>query len=157
MSTHTELLEQLRGAGYRLTPQRESVLAVMAESDEHLTAEQVLDRVRERYPYLNKSAVYRALDLLTELDLVTQTDLGQGCVEYELHSHPHHHHLICRGCGEIVQVDDKCFRSLHKGLRENYGFEADLAHFAIFGRCKDCQSPRNSKKAKRHSEFPDQR
>ncbi len=150
MSSHTELLAHLRNAGYRLTPQRESVLAVIAESDEHLTAEQVIERVRLRYPYLNKSAVYRALDLLTEIDLVTQTDCGQGHVEYELHAHPHHHHLICRGCGEMVQVDDRCFRGLQKGLRENYGFEAELAHFAVFGRCKDCQGTGNAR-SKKHA------
>ncbi len=139
MSEHQELLARVRAAGYRLTPQRATVLAVIAESDRHLTAEEILDQVRKRYPYQVKSAVYRSLDFLTGLGLITCTDLGQGHVQYELHEHPHHHHLICRGCGRIVQVDDRCFRSLEKGLREKYGFAADLTHFAIFGRCKDCQ------------------
>ncbi len=138
MSNHDELVKTLRRAGYRVTPQRESVLSVLGECGGHVTAEQVLARVRERYPYLNKSAVYRSLDLLADLSLVTVTDLGQGRVEYELHNHPHHHHLICRGCGKIVQVDNRCFSTLEKGLRQNYGFEADLTHFAVFGRCHNC-------------------
>ncbi|MGB8647210.1 MAG: Fur family transcriptional regulator [Anaerolineae bacterium] len=139
MSHHQELLARVRAAGRRITPQRESVLAVIAESDRHLTAEEILKRVRKRYPYLVKSAVYRSLDLLTALELVTSTDLGQGRVEYELHEHPHHHHLICRGCGAVIQVDDKCFRTLEKGLLAGYGFKADLTHFAIFGRCEHCR------------------
>ncbi len=143
MSDHTKMLETLRAAGDRLTPQRESVLAVIADSEAHLNAEEILRRVRRRYPYLNKSAVYRSLDLLTQLGLVTQTDLGQGRVEYELHQHPHHHHLICRDCGAITQVDHTSFHALEKRLLEKYGFEADLEHFAIFGHCRKCRSHKN--------------
>ncbi len=140
MPDHTKMLETLRAAGYRLTPQRESVLAVIAESEAHLNAEEILQRVRTRYPYLGKSAVYRSLDLLTQLGLVTQTDLGQGRVEYELHQHPHHHHLVCRDCGSITQVDHTSFHALEKRLQEKYGFEADLEHLALFGHCRKCRS-----------------
>lgn len=140
MAHHAELLQSLRAAGYRLTPQRESVLAAIAGSGSHLTAEQIMARVRERYPYMNKSAIYRSLDLLVELGLVTQTDLGRGRVEYELHRHPHHHHLICRRCRRIEQVDHAAFAALAKKLETVYGFQADLDHFAVFGRCKRCQA-----------------
>jgi Fur family transcriptional regulator, ferric uptake regulator len=140
MSNHTQLLETLRASGHRLTPQRESVLAVVCESEAHLTADEILQRVRTRYPYLNKSAVYRSLDLLTELGLVTQTDLGQGHIEYELHQHPHHHHLVCRACGSIVRVEHDCFQPLEKRLKQKYGFQADLDHFAVFGLCQECQN-----------------
>lgn len=139
MSHHTEMVESLRASGHRLTPQRESVLAVIGESQAHLTAEEILRRVRTRYPYLNKSAVYRSLDLLTEIGLVTQTDLGQGRVEYELHQHPHHHHLVCRNCGAVSQVDHENFRPLGRRLKHKYGFRADLDHFAVFGTCRKCQ------------------
>ncbi len=144
MPDHMKMLETLRAAGYRLTPQRESVLAVIADSEAHLNAEEILQRVRTRYPYLNRSAVYRSLDLLTQLGLVTQTDLGQGRVEYELHQHPHHHHLVCRDCGAITRVDHTYFHSLEKRLLEKYGFEAELDHFAIFGHCQKCRTGRNN-------------
>ncbi len=144
MPDQTKMLDTLRAAGYRLTPQRESVLAVIADSKAHLNAEEILQRVRTRYPYLGKSAVYRSLDLLTQLGLVTQTDLGQGRVEYELHQHPHHHHLVCRDCGTIMQVDHTGFHALEKRLLEKYGFEADLDHFAIFGHCRKCRGHKNS-------------
>ncbi len=145
MATHSEMLAVLRASGYRLTPQRESVLAVMAGSETHLTADEILRRVRTRYPYLNKSAVYRSLELFTRLGLVSQADLGQGRVEYELHQHPHHHHLVCRDCGGVMQVDNECFSSLEKRLRQKYGFQADLNHFAIFGLCRKCQPHKTNK------------
>lgn len=150
MAQHFELVQSLRQTGHRLTPQRESVLTVVAESDGHLTAEEILARVRERYPYLNKSAVYRSLDLLAELSLVTQTDLGHGRVEYELHRHPHHHHLICRHCKAVQQIEHSAFEPLHRKLKNDFGFEADLDHFAIFGTCSKCRTHR-AKGAKQHS------
>lgn len=139
MSHHMKMVETLRATGHRLTPQRESVLEVIGSSDQHLTAEDILKLVRKRYPYLNKSAVYRSLDLLTHIGMVTQTDLGQGRVEYELHEHPHHHHLVCRQCGAVSQVDHTSFQPLEKTLEKKYGFAADLDHFAIFGLCSKCQ------------------
>jgi Fur family ferric uptake transcriptional regulator len=137
---HTQFLEQLRVKGHRLTPQREMILEVICEIDGHLTAEQILARVRKRYPYINKSAVYRTLDLLSRLNLVNPTDFGQGCVEYEIHQHPHHHHLLCRNCHQTVQVDEHVFAPLEKALRTDYGFFADLDHFAIFGLCRKCSA-----------------
>jgi Fur family transcriptional regulator, ferric uptake regulator len=139
MAEHLELVKSLRQAGRRLTPQRESVLAVVAASDGHLTAEEILARVRRRYPYLVKSAVYRSLDLFTELGLVTQTDLGHGRVEYELHRHPHHHHLICRRCKQVQRIEHDTFQLLARRLENDFGFRADLEHFAIFGTCKKCR------------------
>ncbi len=142
---HTQFLEQLRVKGHRLTPQREMILAVICDINGHLSADEILQRVRKRYPYINKSAVYRTLDLLARLNLVNPTDFGQGRVEYEVHQHPHHHHLLCRNCHQMVEVDERVFASLEKSLRIHYGFVADLDHFAIFGLCRKCQKAANSK------------
>ncbi len=144
MSDLEPFLTDLRQAGRRLTPQREMILAVICESGCHLTAEEILTRARERYPHLNKSAVYRTLDLLTRLNLVNQIDFGEGRIEYEIHAHPHHHHLLCRKCGQRTEVDERLFRSLEKNLLGDYGFEADMDHFAIFGVCKKCRKQANS-------------
>jgi Fur family ferric uptake transcriptional regulator len=142
---HTELLRNLRQRGYRLTPQREMILQVICESHCHLTADEIITRIRQRYPYLNKSAVYRTLDLLTRLGFVNPTDFGQGGVTYETHQHPHHHHLVCRKCGKMTEVDESVFASVAKKLRDEYAFSPDLDHFAIFGLCRKCQSTVSSK------------
>lgn len=144
---HAPFLQDLRQKGHRLTPQREMVLSVICASPGHLTADEILKRVRKRYPYINKSAVYRTLDLLTRLRLVNPTDLGQGCIEYEIHQQPHHHHLLCRNCRKMILVDASAFRSLEKTLREEYGFVADLDHFAIYGLCRKCRPSVNRQPA----------
>ncbi len=138
MSHHMAMLETLKATGHRLTPQREIVLQVVCDAGGHLTADEILTRVRDRYPYLGKSVVYRTLDLLSGLDMITRTDLGQGRIEYELHEHPHHHHLICRDCGSVMQVDSACFDSLARRIKAKYGFHPDLDHFAVFGHCAHC-------------------
>jgi len=133
------LLDDLRQAGYCLTPQRQAVIAVLGETHEHLTAPEILRRARQGLPHLNKSAVYRALDVLVHLSLVNPIDLGQGNIQYELNYRPHHHHLVCQQCGKIADVDESVFGSLEKTLRTKYGIAPFLFHFAIFGICHNCQ------------------
>jgi Fur family ferric uptake transcriptional regulator len=134
------LIRDLHQAGYRLTPQREVVLGVLSETREHLTAREILRRARRRLPRLNKSAVYRALDVLTHLSLVNPIDVGQGEMQYELHAQSHHHHhLVCQRCGKIADVDESVFGSVEKILRAQYGFAPFLYHFAIFGICQECR------------------
>ena len=139
MSQHTEIAGAIRKAGNRLTLQRTSIIEIIATSDGHLTAPEILDQVRARFPYFTKSTVYRNLELLADLGLITRTDLGQGHIEYELHRHPHHHHLVCRRCGKIEQVKHTLLVPLEKSLLKSYGFQAELDHFAIFGTCHKCQ------------------
>lgn len=135
----TTYLKGLRQSGYRLTPQREMILRVICESNGHITADEIITRVRKQYPYLNKSAVYRTLDLLTRLGVVNPTDFGYGCVTYEMHHDPHHHHLVCHRCGKMIRVDASVFDSVEKILRTQYHFAPNLDHFAIFGLCQKCQ------------------
>lgn len=148
MNDHRELVQTLRGSGHRLTPQREMVLGVIADSETHLTAEQVLARVRKQYPHLNKSAVYRSLDLLTEIGLVTVTDLGGGRVEYELFRQPLHHHLVCNKCKHVTLMDNALLVPLGRKIQAEYGFQPNLHHFAIFGTCSKCQTraPKHKKR-----------
>ena len=151
MSNHMVMLKVIRDSGHRLTLQRESVLSVIASSNSHLTAEEIIDRVRKRYPYLNKTAVYRSLALLTGLGLVTQTDLGRGRVEYELHRHPHHHHLVCRNCRQVTEIEHDVFAALAKKLENEYGFRADMDHFAVFGLCRKCKTGTRKKPIHPHA------
>ncbi len=139
MSHHLGMLADLQRSGHRVTPQREMILAAICESGGHMTADEVLQRVREHYPYLNKPAVYRTLELLRDLDLVTQTDFGEGRIAYEMHAHPHHHHLVCRQCRSMTAIDESLFAELKARLLKEYGFAADLDHFAIWGLCRKCR------------------
>ena len=133
------LHEAVRRAGQRLTPQRMMVLSVLAEHGGHMTAEAILELVRPDYPYLNLSTVYRTLDLLVELGLVAETDLGSGVRQFELLGEAPHHHLICQHCGHTAEIDDAALQPLRDYLHQVYGFEARMDHFAIFGTCRACR------------------
>ena len=128
----------LRELGYRLTPQRMLILAAVQASDSHISAEEIYSQVRAQYPHVNISTVYRTLDLLKGLSLVTETDLGEGRVRYHYADKGHHHHLICERCGAIIDVDENLFLPLKRTLLKDYQFNADIRHFAIFGRCTKC-------------------
>ena len=129
----------LRAKGYRLTPQRMMILSAIESSRDHISAEEVYSEVLKKYPNVNISTVYRTLDLLEELDLVTKTDLGGGRVRYHPADKGHHHHLVCRDCGKIIDLDESALKHLRETLLHNYGFDADLKHLGIMGLCDRCQ------------------
>jgi len=133
-----DLISQLSEQGYRLTPQRMMVLSAIANSEHHISAEEIYVQVVAKYPHVNISTVYRTLELLKRLNLVTETDLGGGRVRYHPADKGHHHHLVCQECGAIIDLDESVLSSLKSRLLQEYKFSADLRHLAIFGRCSNC-------------------
>ncbi len=136
--TETQWHEELRAKGYRVTPQRQLVLEAVKEL-EHGTPEEISVKVRETARGVNISTVYRTLELLEELGMVTHTHLGHGAPTYHLAAEADHIHLVCRGCGEVGEVRPELAESLVKGLDDEFGFEADVRHLTVFGRCRDCR------------------
>jgi Fur family ferric uptake transcriptional regulator len=124
--------------GYRLTPQRLMILSAIKDSDDHISAEEIHGQVVARFPNVNISTVYRTLDLLERLGMVTKTDLGGGRVRYHPAEKGHHHHLVCRECGAIIDLDESLLSPLKDALLREYGFIADLRHLAIMGNCSNC-------------------
>jgi Fur family ferric uptake transcriptional regulator len=131
--------ETLREQGYRLTPQRLMILSSIHGSDHHISAEEIYAQVCAKYPNVNISTVYRTLELLKELGLVTETDLGGGKFRYHSVEKGHHHHLICRKCGRIFELDEAVLNPVEGAILRKYGFKADLSHLAVFGNCVQCQ------------------
>ena len=132
------IANKLSELGYRLTPQRIMVLSAIEGSDDHISAEEIYAQIAAKYPQVNISTVYRTLELLKRLGLVTETDLGGGRVRYHSAEKGHHHHLVCQECGAIIDLDESVMSSLKDTLLREYKFIADLRHLAIFGRCVDC-------------------
>ncbi len=131
--------ETLRKKGYRLTPQRLMVLDALHSVDRHISAEEIYAQVKEKYPYANISTVYRTLDLLKELGLVTEINQGDGRVRYHPLEKGDHHHLICSKCGKILDLPQSAIFPLTNMLATDYKFEADIKHLAVFGICKECR------------------
>jgi len=129
---------KLSELGYRLTPQRMMILSAIENSDDHISAEEIYAQVVAKYSNVNISTVYRTLELLKRLGLVTETDLGEGRVRYHPADKGHHHHLVCKECGAIIDLDESVMASVKDTLLREYKFIADLEHLAILGRCVNC-------------------
>jgi len=132
--------ESLKEKGYRLTPQRMMVLEALHQAEGHIAAPEIYGRVRAKYPWVNKSTIYRTLELLKELDLVTETELSGDKLYYHHADKGHHHHLVCQKCGGTIDLDESLLTPLEDTLRRKYHFQADLRHLAIHGHCLRCQS-----------------
>jgi len=129
----------LKEKGYRLTPQRMMVIEALHSADEHVSVEEIYSQLRARYPYANISTVYRTLELLKELGLVTETVLGDGRVRYHPADKGHHHHLVCQKCGRVIDLPESALFAMEETFLRDYHFKPDVTHLAIFGLCSDCQ------------------
>ncbi len=135
---------KLSDLGYRLTPQRLMILKAIEDADSHISAEEIYAQVRTRYPQMNISTVYRTLELVKELGLVTETDMGDGRVRYHCMGKGHHHHLVCQKCGQIIDVEEAIVAPLWAEIQSKYNFKVDMKHLAFFGQCSKCQKEKQS-------------
>jgi Fur family ferric uptake transcriptional regulator len=128
---------ELRSRGYRLTPQRQLVLAAVRRLG-HATPDEIAGAEQATVPSVNLSTVYRTLDLLEEVGLVTHTHLGHGAPTYHPADESDHVHLVCTDCGSILAVPTEIVDPLMGSLRDLSGFEVNVAHVAMHGRCAGC-------------------
>jgi Fur family ferric uptake transcriptional regulator len=132
---------QLRARGYRLTPQRQLVLEAVVGLG-HATPDEIADRVRRTASGVNISTVYRTLELLEELGLVTHAHLGHGAPTYHAADDADHLHLVCRECGGIEEMRPDVLDDAVGRIATDHGFVVDVGHFAIFGTCAACAARR---------------
>jgi Fur family ferric uptake transcriptional regulator len=134
--------------GFRLTLSREAILNVFRKDRKHLSAEDVFFAVRKKYPGIGFATVYRTLDLLTRMGLVLKFDFGDGRSRYELASQAskgHHHHMICRRCGRIIDYSDfmdeevKFIKDLEAELSRKHNFKINSHQIHFYGLCRECQ------------------
>ena len=130
--------EMLRKRGYRLTPQRHMILSVIQEADEHLSIDQITERVQQRNPYVSLSTIYRTLELLRELGLVRENHLPGEQPRYEPAEGMAHHHLVCRGCRAVIHLDDTLLGNPHELLQKQYAFHSLTLDLVAAGYCDNC-------------------
>jgi Fur family transcriptional regulator, ferric uptake regulator len=121
-----------------VTLSRRLLLDVLFDAGDHRTAEELADDVQRRAPDVHLSTIYRNLDDLQELGVVVHSHLGHGPATYQLASMAHSH-FICERCGAMIEAPDELFDGLARTARAELGFVIDPHHFAILGRCADCQ------------------
>ena len=130
--------ERLRGSGYRLTPQRELILAAVDRLG-HATPDEVLAEVHTHSEAVNVSTVYRTLEVLEELGLVRHAHLSDRAPTYHSVRDHEHFHLVCRNCQAVISVDPDVLSPLLDRLDADHGFTADVGHLTVFGTCASCR------------------
>lgn len=141
---------KFRGCGYRLTVGRKAVLGVMSGSEGHLSAEDIYLHIRSKYPNVGLTTVYRTLDVLSTLGMVSKLDFGDGRARYELAQGPkgerHHHHLVCTCCNKVIDYTDyieeevQLLKETEKGLENKYKFKITNHMIQFYGLCEKCVS-----------------
>ena len=133
------VLAVLRSRGGRVTSSRRILLQVLFEADGHMSAEALAEAVQERAPDVHLSTIYRNLEDLEHLGVISHSHLGHGPSSYLLASHAHAH-FICADCGAMIEAPDALFRGLARSAKAQLGFAIDPKHFAILGRCARCSA-----------------
>jgi Fur family ferric uptake transcriptional regulator len=133
-----QILDEIRHTGGRVTPAREAVLRAVLEADEHhFTAADIFDTVEDSPARPDRATVYRTLDLLTDLGILTPLQLDAAAVVYHRSDHSHAH-LICDRCGAVVELDRPTLDAVDRTIRRRTGFSIARPHVAMTGLCDRC-------------------
>jgi Fur family ferric uptake transcriptional regulator len=127
----------LRDKGLKLTPQRLLITDII-HAKGHLSAGEIVKHVQAKMPGVNKSTIYRTLALLEEAGCVYRSGSDSEAL-YHHDERGHHHHLVCLRCGRTIDCEESLFTSLRKSLMNRYGFQAELKHVTMSGRCSGCR------------------
>jgi Fur family ferric uptake transcriptional regulator len=133
-------VDKLAQSGYRSGGARTAVVGLLAGQDCCLSAQQIFDRLRDADREVGIASVYRALELLDELELVHRLEVGDGGARYEpaLPGGEHHHHVICDTCGEVTAFEDSPLEDAIEQLAGRLNHMVSTHDVVIHGRCRGC-------------------
>jgi Fur family ferric uptake transcriptional regulator len=130
--------QRLRAQGFRITPQRQLVLEAV-ENLRHGTPEEILVEVQRTASGVNLSTIYRTLEVLEEVGLVTHAHIGHGPPTYHSVDDDVHIHLVCDRCGKVESVPASSATALVESLEADFGFRTDVSHVSMHGMCSGCK------------------
>jgi Fe2+ or Zn2+ uptake regulation protein len=135
--------EELRAAGLRVTAARVALLETVRSGD-HLEVEAIASGVRDRVGHISPQAVYEALHALTAAGLVRRIALAGGPARFEGRVGDNHHHIVCRSCGAVADIDCAVGAAPCLTASDDHGFSIDEAEVTFWGLCPDCSTVRSS-------------
>ena len=135
--------EELRGAGLRVTAARVALLEIVLAGD-HLGVEAITSGVRDRIGHISLQAVYDALHALTAAGLLRRIEPAGGQPRFERRVGDNHHHIVCRSCGAVADVDCAVGEAPCLTASDDHGFSIDEAEVIYWGLCPDCSTARVS-------------
>ncbi len=138
MTSISGLAQQLKQAGYKLTRPREAVIEVLETYPEHLSHTQILQQGRKICPQLSRATVYRTVELLVTLNLIRPLYLNDPTQRF-MSALGGHHHLVCSGCGAILEFEHCTIAQLSQELSQKYRFQIHSHLLEFHGKCEACQ------------------
>src|SRR6266404_4095843 len=134
-----KFMDFLAHKNLRITSQRQAIVDTVFSTDQHFTAEQLLEWSRRRDKSVSRATVYRTLPLLTESGLVREMDFGKDYRFYDPNyaDHPNHSHIICQDCDKIVEFESEKIEKLESEISHKLGFELKMQRLQISARCEE--------------------
>ena len=123
-----------------MTPARQAIVSALVNCRGHISADALFDLVEQQSQGIGRMTVYRTLDLLTELGLIRPVYQDSAAAHYILLADGHHHHLVCKMCKKVIEIDQCLFPNLEQAVRSRYQFDIEGHLLEIYGRCGECQS-----------------
>ena len=139
MSCTSEDAARLRARGFRMTTQRMAILHVLRHEGTHLSPAAVYKQALKELPGLTEPTVYRTLEFLAENGLVRPSHAANGHLTYEIAGNEHHH-MVCRNCGDEIEVEHTLLENLYHILENTSGYRSIDSHMTFFGICPTCQT-----------------
>jgi len=141
-ATWSGIPDRLRARGLRWTPQRRILVEVLSRTDGHVTGADLVERCRELDPGTIPSTVYRTLDVLEELGVLSHSHGAEGREEFHVLPDTEHGHLYCQRCGRQWELaaDDRAVMAAVDAFAAERGFAVDVSHLTMIGRCQTCQA-----------------
>jgi len=127
--------------GMRITSQRKTIIEAAFSTNDHYTAEDLLERARKMDASVSRATIYRTLPVLVKTGLLRELDLGKDQMYYDPNyaTHPNHNHLICTDCGKIIEFEDHCLDVRESILVKNMGFRPGNVQLRIEGNCEELE------------------
>ncbi len=147
-----DLRARLSANHYKMTPQRKEILQIFLENnaDPHLSAEEVYEILKKKDFDFGLATIYRNVELLSMLGILSKINFDDGRTRYELASADpkvhHHHHLICLKCKKIFEFEEDLLENLEATITTKSGFEIVNHEVKFFGYCADCKGKDNANK-----------
>ena len=143
MDTMEILKDKLKETGFKITPQRRAIVDILLQNDcKHLSSEEIYDLVRVNCPEIGLATVYRTMQLLDDIGVISKLNLDDGCIRYELNLNKedchNHHHLICKNCGNIIEVEEDLLDNIEAEIQEIYKFKIVDHDVKFYGTCSEC-------------------
>ena len=132
------LAQYLESHKLKQTKQREVILEAFLEAGGHVTGEDLYQQIREHYPRIGYTTVYRSLKLFVEASLAEERRFDDGVARYEI-EHKHHDHLVCLGCGRILEFESAVIEQAQKDVADEMGFTILRHRHELYGHCSECR------------------